>query len=282
MFVQTAQGMTSDGKTLTLEGVTPSTLYVSDRPQRVVGHMATGDFVELWGEGDDSFQDDPPNAVLAFLEPGDDVPEDAVVVIEAPRVENGKLSYAIQTLEGNSSRAGRAGHAVHRPVRAAAVPGLGVWCAPARAPTRPETVLIATPTAAALFGMSAPPLSPHRLLRLARGVRTRFDAAGHVLVDAPDGAIVDLGARGYTVLAMFARPLALGEMIGQLESGECIETDFLPMVSVINMLVDEGALVPADADRGSTRGWADPVEHAACSSWSMPACSTTTAGHVIT
>ena len=55
---------------------------------------------------------------------------------------------------------------------------------------------------------------------------------------------------------MFARPLALGEMIGQLESGECIETDFLPMVSVINMLVDEGALVPADADRGSTRGWA--------------------------
>ncbi|MFZ0376770.1 MAG: hypothetical protein WAL38_03000 [Solirubrobacteraceae bacterium] len=100
MFVQTAQGMTSDGKTLTLEGVMPSTLYFSDRPQRVVGHMATGDFVELWGEGDDSFQDDPPNAVLAFLEPGDDVPEDAVVVIEAPRVENGKLSYAIQTLEG--------------------------------------------------------------------------------------------------------------------------------------------------------------------------------------
>ena len=110
--------------------------------------------------------------------------------------------------------------------------------------------------------MSALLLSPHTLLRLARGVRTRFDAAGHVLVDAPDGAIVDLGARGYTVLAMFARPLALGEMIGQLESGECIETDFLPMVSVINMLVDEGALVPADADRGSTRGWADPVEHA--------------------
>ena len=51
MFVQTAQGMTSDGKTLTLEGVTPSTLYFSDRPQRIVGHMATNDFVDLWGEG---------------------------------------------------------------------------------------------------------------------------------------------------------------------------------------------------------------------------------------
>jgi hypothetical protein len=48
MFVQTAHGITSDGKTLVLEGVTPSTLYFSDRPQRVVGHMMTSDFVNLW------------------------------------------------------------------------------------------------------------------------------------------------------------------------------------------------------------------------------------------
>ena len=100
MFVQTAQGMTSDGKTLTLEGVTPSTLYFSDRPQRVVGHMATADFVDLWGEGDNSFEEDPPNAVLAFLEPGYDVPEDAVIVIKVPRLDDGQLSYSIQTLEG--------------------------------------------------------------------------------------------------------------------------------------------------------------------------------------
>ena len=38
MFVQTAEGITSDGTTLTLRGVTASTLYFSDRPQRVVGH----------------------------------------------------------------------------------------------------------------------------------------------------------------------------------------------------------------------------------------------------
>ena len=62
--------------------------------------MATGDFVDLWGEGDNSFEKDPPNAVLAFLEPGDDVPEDAVIVIEVPRLENGRLSYSIRTLEG--------------------------------------------------------------------------------------------------------------------------------------------------------------------------------------
>jgi hypothetical protein len=44
---------------------------LSDRPQRVVGHMTTGDFVDLWGgEGDNSFKTDPPNAVLAFVESG--------------------------------------------------------------------------------------------------------------------------------------------------------------------------------------------------------------------
>ena len=100
MFVQTANAITSDGTTLTLKEVTPSTLYFSDRPQRIVGHMTTADFVDLWAEGDNSFEEDPPNAVLAFLEPGDEAPQDAVVVIQQPRLENGQLSYSIKTLEG--------------------------------------------------------------------------------------------------------------------------------------------------------------------------------------
>jgi hypothetical protein len=100
MFVQTAHGLTSDGATLTLQGVTPATLYFSDRPQRVVGHMTTADFVDLWNEGENSFESDPPNAVLAFVEPGDDVPEDAVIVITAPHLEEGRLSYVIDVLEG--------------------------------------------------------------------------------------------------------------------------------------------------------------------------------------
>jgi hypothetical protein len=101
MFVQTAQSITSKEGVITLCGVTPSTLYFSDRPQRVVGHMTTADFVELWGEGANSFEADPPNAVLAFLEPGDDVPEDAVVEISEPRLEDGRLSYSIELLEGS-------------------------------------------------------------------------------------------------------------------------------------------------------------------------------------
>jgi hypothetical protein len=101
MFVQTAEGVDSDGKTLTLRGITPSTLYFSDRPQRVVGHMATTDFVDLWGIGDNSFETDPPNAVLSFLESGANVPDDAVIVLKEPNLDgSGALSYSIDMLDG--------------------------------------------------------------------------------------------------------------------------------------------------------------------------------------
>ena len=101
MFVQTAAGIDSDGQTLTLRGTTPSTLYFSDRPQRVVGHMSTADFVDLWAVGDNSFETDPPNAVLAFLEPDAAVPDDVVVVLAQPKLDaDDDVSYSIEVLEG--------------------------------------------------------------------------------------------------------------------------------------------------------------------------------------
>ena len=105
-------------------------------------------------------------------------------------------------------------------------------------------------------------LTRETLLQLAPGVRTRLDASGHVLVDAPDGTIVDAGPRGFVTLALFARPLALGEAIDRLERAERSSTDFVPTMNVINMLLDEGALVQPGAGAAPARGWADPVEHA--------------------
>ena len=104
-------------------------------------------------------------------------------------------------------------------------------------------------------------LSPETLLQLAPGVRTRFDATRHVLLDAPDGTVVDLGPRGYATLSLFARPLALGQAIDRLER-EAPSTDFAPTMNVLNMLMEEGALVRPDAVGSPTSGWADPVEHA--------------------
>ena len=120
MFVQIAQGITSDGGTLAMHGIMPSTLYFSDRPQRIVGLMATGDFVDLWDEGDNSFQADPPNAVLAFLEPGDEVPEDAVVVIREPRTRSRSSTGRFRRRPGLSPCSSTRSAGRSRPCRCAA------------------------------------------------------------------------------------------------------------------------------------------------------------------
>jgi precorrin-6B methylase 2 len=104
-------------------------------------------------------------------------------------------------------------------------------------------------------------LTPDTQLLLAPGVRTRFDATGHVLLDAPDGTVVDLGPRGYGILSLFVRPLALGEAVDRLERA-FPATDFAPAMGVVNILIEEGALVEPDPGRGPTSGWADPMEHA--------------------
>ena len=59
LFVQTAASMTSDRGTITLHGLSPSTLYFADRPQRDVGHMMSRHFVANWAEGDNSFAENP-------------------------------------------------------------------------------------------------------------------------------------------------------------------------------------------------------------------------------
>ena len=100
MFVQVARGFTIDPHELTLIGLSPSTLYFSDRPERVVGHMTSHQFVDLWTEGDNSFAVDPPNAVLSFVESGEDRPDDCVVVLSEPRLDYTSISYSIEVLQG--------------------------------------------------------------------------------------------------------------------------------------------------------------------------------------
>ena len=100
MFVQVAGGVeTSDGS-ITLSGVSPSTLFFSDRPQRVVGHISTEQFVDLWSKGENSFAEDPPNAVLSWVPKGGEKPDDAVVVIKDPVLSGDSITYAIDLLEG--------------------------------------------------------------------------------------------------------------------------------------------------------------------------------------
>ena len=109
---------------LTLSGVSPATLYFSDRPERVVGHMTNEQFVEGWSLGEDNFAADPPNAVLSYIDAGDNRPEDCVVVLSDPKIDTDSIRYSYQLLEGSDAPVIRCVHSVHRPFGAPAVAGL--------------------------------------------------------------------------------------------------------------------------------------------------------------
>ncbi len=101
LFVQTAGSLKSGGgKSITLEGLSPSTIYFADRPKREVGHISTKRFVDLWSAGDNSFEADPPNAVLSFAEPQDRAPEEVVVTIRHPKLHGDSLTYDVDVLDG--------------------------------------------------------------------------------------------------------------------------------------------------------------------------------------
>ncbi|HEY6363380.1 MAG TPA: hypothetical protein VI585_01185 [Candidatus Binatia bacterium] len=101
LFVQTAKGMSFDKSTnkLTLEGVSPITLFFSDRPERIAGNMKTAAFVPFWSTGKDSFLSDPPNADISVLE-GDKLRQ-IVVVLQAPALKGDTLTYTVKVLQGD-------------------------------------------------------------------------------------------------------------------------------------------------------------------------------------
>lgn len=100
MFVQSARGMTTSDSTLTFHGLAHATLFFADRPQRVVGHLSSSTFIDQWGEGDNSFAEDPPNAVVSFLEDEDTVPEEVTVILRDPQLNEDTLTYKVEVLDG--------------------------------------------------------------------------------------------------------------------------------------------------------------------------------------
>jgi hypothetical protein len=100
MFVQVAPAAEAVDGRLILKNVSESTLFFSDRPNRVVGHIHTSQLVSVWDEGENSFESDPPNAVLAFVEQGGAVPSDVVVEISNPVLSGWDLSYSATVLSG--------------------------------------------------------------------------------------------------------------------------------------------------------------------------------------
>ena len=97
LYVQNGTQGSFDGTRLTLKGVGP-TLFFTDRPQRVTGHVRTSYFVDQWSKGSDNFAADPPNATLSTL--GEKTVNSAVVELFDPELKGMTLSYRVKVLGG--------------------------------------------------------------------------------------------------------------------------------------------------------------------------------------
>jgi hypothetical protein len=110
MFVQSAEDLKVDAATSTLRlvKVNPQTLYFSDRPQRIAGHLRMADYLKTWKEGRDNFGADPPNATLSVYEPGQAEQTLVVVTIMKPVVDGADLVYSYKVLDGKMPASGGA------------------------------------------------------------------------------------------------------------------------------------------------------------------------------
>lgn len=112
MFVQTSEDLKTDSSqsTFRLVNVNPQTLYFTDRPKRIAGHLKMAAYLDEWkaSEGPDNFGSDPPNATLSVYEPGH--PENTLVVVKIshPVIDGNDLVYSYKMIEGTMPNAGGA------------------------------------------------------------------------------------------------------------------------------------------------------------------------------
>jgi hypothetical protein len=112
MFVQSAEDLKVDqaASTLRLVKVNQQTLYFSDRPVRIAGHIKMADYLKEWTAkaGKDNFGVDPPNATLSVYEPGKAENTLVVVKITNPKVDGADLVYTYKIIDGKMPAAGGA------------------------------------------------------------------------------------------------------------------------------------------------------------------------------
>lgn len=106
LFVQSAAEFKyeSGQNRITLIGINPSTLFFTDRPDRIAGQMKTSRFVPFWSEGANSFKSDPPNADISVIDGGK--LRQLIVVLEDPVLSGKNLSYKVRVLQGEVPKRG--------------------------------------------------------------------------------------------------------------------------------------------------------------------------------
>jgi hypothetical protein len=107
LFVQNAEAVVTDkaGRVITLQGLSPTTLYFADRPVRLAGHYRIDEYLKFWKQGPESFLKDPPNATLSTFQKGQDDLLDVVVTLRNPRLKGKDLSYDVTVISGQLPKA---------------------------------------------------------------------------------------------------------------------------------------------------------------------------------
>jgi hypothetical protein len=110
MFVQTADDFKADGQTLRLMNVGQQTLYFSDRPVRIAGHLTMRAYMDEWkaGEGPDNFGANPQNATLSVYESGRKDNTLCVVEISHPVIDGKDLVYQYKLINSAMPKGGGA------------------------------------------------------------------------------------------------------------------------------------------------------------------------------
>lgn len=112
MFVQVAEDIVVDktAKTFRLVNVNQQTLFFSDRPDRIAGHLKMPKYLDEWTPkaGKDNFSANPPNASLSVYEPEKEENIVAVVEITNPQVSGSDLIYSYKLIGGDLPASGGA------------------------------------------------------------------------------------------------------------------------------------------------------------------------------
>ena len=101
LYVISALSGSVDDETLTLNDIS-TVIYFSDRPSRIAGNITLEAFVEKWDKGTNSFEVDPPNAVLSIFSEKEN--KNVVVELSNPKVEGKTITFSYKVLKDNAPK----------------------------------------------------------------------------------------------------------------------------------------------------------------------------------
>ena len=104
LFVHTAQTAEMTSATTLIMPVTRDIFAFTDRPNRMHGYMNAHEFVSLWDEGEgDTFNADPPNAVLTWVDGDGEMKEAELLILSAEIVKYGReIAYEVKLEAGDT------------------------------------------------------------------------------------------------------------------------------------------------------------------------------------